>query len=89
MRARSDIARRWEARNASPSFFGGAGMGAQRAAWLAAFRAEHGAGDGLHYLQALLDIVKAFECLPDELIVQAATKSGHNATAPGIFRPNP
>ena len=77
MRARAAVARQWEARNAMPCFFGGAGMGAQRAAWSAAFRAEEAAATGMYYLQALLDLVKAFERLPHELIVQAAVRLGY------------
>ena len=38
MRARSPVARQWEARNALPCFFGGKGMGAQRAAWMVSFQ---------------------------------------------------
>ena len=40
MRVRLPIAQAWEAEHASPSLFGGKGMGAQRAAWTAAFKAE-------------------------------------------------
>ena len=40
IRAKAEVARKWEALNASPCFFGGESMGAQMAAWQAAFRAE-------------------------------------------------
>ena len=40
MRARTVQARAWEAAHAMPQLFGGAGIGAQRAAWTVAFRAE-------------------------------------------------
>ena len=45
MRARACIARRWEAQCSMPAFYGGTGMGAQRAAWQIAFRAEAAAAD--------------------------------------------
>ena len=40
MRARLVTVRAWESANAMPSIFGGAGMGAQKAAWQAAFVGE-------------------------------------------------
>ena len=43
----------------------------------ATLRAEGAAASGLHYAQALLDLVKAFERLPHELIVQAAARLGY------------
>jgi hypothetical protein len=66
MRARSCIACLWEAHNACPEFYGGAGMGAQRAAWQAAFHAEGAARDDTAYSQSLLDLVKAFETIPHD-----------------------
>ncbi len=77
MRARSEIARAWEARHQLPSLFGGQGMGAQRAAWQISFRAEAAARDRLSYAQALLDLVKAFEKLPHHLIAAAAKSLGY------------
>ena len=55
------VARAWEAANSLPSLFGGAGMGAQRAAWQAAFMAECAALDGHEHVQALLDLVEGLE----------------------------
>ena len=40
MRARSALARQWEANSPNSSLYGGTGMGAQRAAWVTAFGAE-------------------------------------------------
>ena len=77
MRARSDIARRWEQCNAAPSFFGGKGMGAQRAAWMVAMRAEAAARDNLFMAQSLLDLVKAFERVPHYHIAGAAKRLGY------------
>ena len=53
-------------------------MGAQRAAWQVAFRAEAAARDGMHYAQSLLDLVKAFEMLPHNRIAEAAMRHGYN-----------
>ena len=39
-------------------------MGAQRAAWQAAFRAETAAAGNGEYGQVLFDLVKAFEKIP-------------------------
>ena len=80
MRARNEVARHWEARNALPCFYGGKGMGAQRAAWMSSYRAEAAAKDGMHFTQSLLDLIKAFERLPHHLIVQAARRLGYCLT---------
>ena len=74
MRARSDIARMWEACNAMPCFFGGRSMGAQRASWMVAFRAEAAVRDRLHFGQSMLNLVKAFENKPHHHIVAAARR---------------
>ena len=78
MRARVYIARAWEAEHALPCLFGGQGMGAQRAAWEAAFAAEVAGLQRQEHLQALLDLVKAFEMIPHALLVKAAREKGYN-----------
>eukprot|EP00974_Lingulodinium_polyedra_P053733 5163902-Lingulodinium_polyedra.AAC.1 len=60
-----------------PQFFGGRGMGAQRAVWMIAYRAEASATQGRHYVQSLLDLVKAFERRPHHLIAKAAQRLGY------------
>ena len=77
MRARAWIAQAWEAAHASPRLFGGKGMGAQRAAWTAAFQAEAAALDTMSHAVALLDLVKAFERIPHWHLVQAALRHGY------------
>ncbi len=77
MRARVDIAKAWDAAHQIAGCFGGPGMGAQRAAWQAAYRSEVAAQDGLHFAQSLLDLVKAFEKIPHEHIQAAAIKHGY------------
>ncbi len=77
MRARVVAARTWEAANAIPSLYGGKGMGAQRAAWEAAFIAELSALKRIDHLQILLDLVKAFETVPHHLLVKAARENGY------------
>ena len=72
MRARSDIARRWEAENPNPAMYGSAGMGAQRAAWAAALEAETGVGTNRVHAQASVDLVKAFEMIPHQKLADAA-----------------
>ena len=74
MRARSSVARQWEAMNARPCLYGGTGMGAQRAAWNVAFRAEHAALSDRDYAQSLLDLVKAFEKVPHWALIASARK---------------
>ena len=77
-RARAGIARSWEQSKALPQMYGGSGMGAQRAAWQVAFRAEAAACVKDYYAQTLLDLVKAFETLPHHLIAAAARKHGYS-----------
>jgi len=66
--------------------FGGAGMGAQRAAWQAAFVAELAYLQRLDHVQILLDLVKAFETIPHCKLIAAARAKGacrrHPATRP-------
>ena len=47
-------------------------MGAQRAAWTAAFQAEQAADRKLYYAQVLLDLAKAFELVPHHILVENA-----------------
>ena len=55
MRARTPLARGFENANADTCIYGSAGMGAQRAAWCEAFRAEAAALAGGDQAQVLLD----------------------------------
>ncbi len=77
MRARVILARTWEAQNALPSVFGGKGMGAQRAAWEAAFIAEMAARRNLEHIAALLDLVKAFEMVSHKELIAAGVRLGY------------
>ena len=54
MRARVCVARAWEAAHALLCLFGGAGMGASRASWQAAFSAEMAGLLKQEHLQASL-----------------------------------
>jgi len=58
--------------------FGGAGKGAQRAAWQVAFKAETAALKTHSYAESLLDLIKAFEKVPHHLLVRAARLQGYN-----------
>ena len=53
-------------------------MGAQRAAWQAAFRAEAAAAGHGEYGQVLFDLVKAFEKIPHQHLVTAAIRHGYD-----------
>ena len=77
-RARSHIARQWEADNPRPGLYGGPAMGAQKAAWQAGFHAEAAALTRSNYAQALLDLVKAFEKVPHDVVFRLAQKRGFN-----------
>ena len=77
MRVRSPLVRAWEAEKPNKSLYGGKGMGAQRAAWVAAFSAESAKLEGVEHAQTLIDLVKAFEKIPHHLVVKAARKHGY------------
>ena len=53
-------------------------MGAQRAAWIAASKAEEAALFGKAHGIALLDLVKAFELIQHHLLVEAASALGYS-----------
>ena len=53
-------------------------MGAQKAAWQAAFDSESAALTGTNHAQSLLDLVKAFETVPHEVLARAAERAGYN-----------
>jgi len=76
MRARAPVARRWEAEHDRACMYGSAGKGAQRAAWQSAFRAESASLSDDEFVQSLLDLVKAFDNVPHDVIVRAARKHG-------------
>jgi len=77
-RARAQAARAWEAMHAMPGVYGGAGMGAQRAAWQAGFKAENAALAKKDFAHSLLDLVKAFERVPHGHLIAAARKHDYN-----------
>ena len=78
MRCRRPTIKEWRRRNDKEYRYGGAGKGAQRAAWLHAARAELATSGGKHYATVLLDLVKAFEMIPHKHIAAAAKKHGYN-----------
>ena len=53
-------------------------MGAQKAAWQPAFRAELADAISDDKVQALLDMTKAFETIPHRVLAQTARKHGYN-----------
>jgi hypothetical protein len=79
MRARYGLARAWQATHSLPVTFGGAGKSAQYAAWQAAFTAECAALMHLDHIQALLDLVKAFETVPHWILARCAAAKGYPA----------
>ena len=72
MRARIYIARQWETETAMPSIFGGLGKGAQAAAFQRAMIAKTANLDNDVFAAALLDLVKASETVPQDVLVRAA-----------------
>ena len=77
MRTRICLARCWEKANALPTIYGGLGSSAQMAAWQASFVAEAACLGARDHVQALLDLVKAFETVPHDVIAAAARVRGY------------
>ena len=76
-RVRKEDARAWEKRNDRPYLYAGVGRSANNAAWLMAARAELATSDGIVYAQVMLDLVKAFEYVPYDKMVEAAVAMGY------------
>ena len=72
MRARRNATRRWERCNDRPYLYAGEGKGAQVAAWQQAARGEAAARNEAAYAQGLLDLVKAFDSVPFEILLREA-----------------
>ena len=76
MRARMTQVRAWEAAHHTDELYGGKGMGAQRAAWVEAFRSEAAVLQQEEQAQALLDLTKAFELVDHQKLLDAAKRRG-------------
>lgn len=74
-RTRRAIASKWEAQNSRAYLYGGAGKGAEVAAWRQAARAEIAAANADHYAQGLL--VKAYERIPYWVLLREAKRLGY------------
>ena len=75
MRVRLEVARRWQTLHDRPYFFAGPSRSATKAAWLQAARAELvSLARCIKYLAFLLDLIKAFERVPHEWLVEQAKK---------------
>ena len=73
-RTRAISVGRWERSHERACLYAGPGMGAQVAAWKAAFAAEAAGMQKKTFAQVLLDLVKAFEFIPHAAIISAAIK---------------
>ncbi len=80
MRARRDQAQRWERYHGRDYLYAGEGKGADIAAWKQAARAEYATTVGASYGQVLLDLVKAFERVPHDVLVREAIRQGYPLT---------
>ena len=79
MRIRLPVAQKWLRENERPFFFASAGKGAPVATWKQSARAELAAADpGLDYAAALLDLVKAFERVPHDILAALAALRGYS-----------
>lgn len=78
VRARRKAAKRWEELNAREWLYAGKGKGANVAAWKQAFFAELAATmrHSVEYIQTLLDLVQAFDKVPQWLLIREAVAFG-------------
>ena len=77
MRVRRDVARQWEKNNPREYLHGGEGKGSEKAAWMMAARAEAAAANKQEYGQVLLDLVKAFETVRHDRLIDGALRLGY------------
>jgi len=78
MRVRLADAVIWQSLHERPWLYASAGKGADVAAWRQAARSEQAAARGWHYGAALLDMVKAFERVPHDILVCKAVAKGYS-----------
>jgi len=78
MRIRLADAVIWQSLHERPWLYASAGKGADVAAWRQAARSEQAAARGWSYGAALLDMVKAFERVPHDLLVVKARAKGYS-----------
>jgi len=77
MRVRLADAVVWQTLHERPWLYASAGKGAEVAAWRQAARSEQAAARNWHYGAALLDMVKAFERVPHDILVAKAVTKGY------------
>ena len=78
MRARLDIAQDWVKANERDFFYAGPRKGAEVAAWKQSLLAEAARMYTLPYISTLLDLVKAFNTIPSDLLAECAGRTGYN-----------
>jgi len=74
MRARLDVARKWQSVHERAFLYAGPGKGADVAAWKQAAVAEMAASASLQYCCVLLDLVKAFDNVPYDWLVRQGAR---------------
>ena len=77
MRARRDLISDWERGHSRSWVYAGVGKGADMAAWRQSASAELAAAMKTGYTQALLDLVKAFDHVPHDVLFREAVKLGY------------
>ena len=78
MRIRLADAVVWQSVRERPWLYASSGKGADVAAWKQAARSEQAAARGWVYAAVLLDLVKAFERVPHDVLVRQAYALGYN-----------
>ncbi len=74
MRVRREVVQQWERAHDRPYLYAGPAVAAQVATWRQAARAELASAVGVEYAQALLDLVKAFERIPHDVLLREAIR---------------
>ena len=77
MHTRRGVNHTWERDHQRGFIYSGVGKGANIAVWKQAAVAELAAAKRLHYAQALIDLVKAFDRIPHWVLIREPIRLGY------------
>ena len=80
MRCRLDVAQAWVSEHDREYMYAGPSKGAEVASWRQSLLGEAAQSFHLNYVSTLLDLIKAFDCVPFDCLAECAGRVGYNLT---------